>query len=120
MASTVSIPGADEGGAADYAVQDLDHLGLVAGMVDELGLVELIDALVPQDRGQRNLSVGLLVKAMILNGLGFVQRVLYLMPRFFQDKPLERLLGPGVLAEHESIKIRGRWLDRQIVRVGRR
>ena len=35
MASTVSIPVADEGGAADYAVQDLDHLGLVAGMVDE-------------------------------------------------------------------------------------
>jgi hypothetical protein len=87
MASTVSTQGADEGSAADYAVQDLGHLGLV------LGLVELIDSLVPQDRGQRKLSVGLLVKAMILNGLGFVQRTLYLMPRFFQDKPLERLLG---------------------------
>ncbi len=114
MASTVStfsIPAADEGGAADYAVQDLDHLGLVAGMVDELGLVELIDALVPQDRRQRKLSVGLLVKAMILNGLGFIQRVLYLMPRFFQDKPLERLLGPGVLAEHLNDDALGRALD---------
>jgi hypothetical protein len=28
-------------------VENLDHLGLVAGIVDELGLVELIDELVP-------------------------------------------------------------------------
>ena len=111
MASTVSIPAAEGGGAAHYAVQDLDHLGLVAGMVDELGLVELIDRLVPQDHGQRKLSVGLLVKAMILNGLGFVQRTLYLMPRFFQDKPVERLLGPGVLAEHLNDDALGRALD---------
>lgn len=111
MASTVSIPEAEDGGAAQYAVQDLDHLGLVAGMVDELGLVELIDRLVPQDHGQRNLSVGLLVKAMVLNGLGFVQRTLYLMPRFFQDKPVERLLGPGVLAEHLNDDALGRALD---------
>ena len=111
MTSTVSIRAAGEGGAADYAVQDLDHLGLVAGMVDELGLVELIDRLVPQDHGQRKLSVGVLVKAMVLNGLGFVQRTLYLMPRFFQDKPVERLLGPGVLAEHLNDDALGRALD---------
>ena len=111
MASTDSIPATDEGEGSQYAVQDLDHLGLVAGMVDELGLVTLIDSLVPQDHGQRNLSVGVLVKAMILNGLGFVQRTLYLMPRFFQDKPVERLLGPGVLAEHLNDDALGRALD---------
>jgi transposase len=48
---------------------------------------------------------------MILNGLGFIQRVLYLMPRFFQDKPLERLLGPGVLADHLNDDALGRALD---------
>ena len=52
-----------------------------------------------------------LVKAMVLNGLGFVQRTLYLMPRFFEDKPVERLLGPGVLAEHLNDDALGRALD---------
>ena len=70
MDLTVSMPTeVERDPSPDYAVQDIDHLGLVAGMVDELGLVELIDALVPQDHSQRSLSVGLLVKAMILNGL---------------------------------------------------
>lgn len=112
MDLTVSMPTeVERDPSPDYAVQDIDHLGLVAGMVDELGLVELIDALVPQDHSQRSLSVGLLVKAMILNGLGFIQRVLYLMPRFFQDKPLDRLLGPGVLAEQLNDDALGRALD---------
>ena len=65
-------------------------------MVDELGLPELIDTVIKQDHGQRQVSVGLCVKAMILNGLGFVNRALYLMPHFFKDKPVERLLGEGV------------------------
>ena len=111
LASTVSIPAANEGGAADDGVQDLDPLGWVARRVDELGWVERIDALVPQDPGQRNLSMGLLVKAMIRNGLGFIPRVLYRMPRFFQDKTLERRLGPGVLAEHRNDDALGLALD---------
>lgn len=59
MVSTDSVPVTEGGGAAQYAMQDHHHLGLVAGMVDELRLVELIDSLVPQDRGQRNLSMDL-------------------------------------------------------------
>lgn len=30
---------------------------------------------------------------MVLNGLGFTNRRLYLVPRFFENKPIERLLG---------------------------
>lgn len=106
LASSIST---DE--SETYAVKDMDHLGLVAGMVDELGLVELIDTLIPQDHEQRHVSIGLAVKAMILNGLGFIQRVLYLMPQFFQNKPLERLLGPGICAEHLNDDTLGRALD---------
>jgi transposase len=95
----------------DYAVQDLDHLGLVAGMVDELKIVETIDSLIIQDHNQRYISVGLAVKAMILNGLGFVQRVLYLMPMFFMNKPLERLLGRGITADQLNDDTLGRALD---------
>ncbi|WYD80131.1 MAG: DUF4277 domain-containing protein [Candidatus Electrothrix gigas] len=35
----------------------LNHLGLVAGMYDELGLGELIDSLIPQDEEQRIVSI---------------------------------------------------------------
>ena len=80
-------------------------------MVDELGLPSLIDAVVKQDHQQRQVSVGQCVKAMILNGLGFVNRALYLMPHFFKDKPVERLLGNGVDAEHLNDDALGRALD---------
>lgn len=94
-----------------YTSTTLDHLGLVAGMVDELGLVEKIDDLIPQDFSQRQISLGVAVKAMILNGLGFAHRALYLMPHFFHDKPVERLLGSGVTAEHLNDDTLGRALD---------
>ena len=80
-------------------------------MVDELGLSELIDTVIKQDHEQRQVSVGQCVKAMILNGLGFVNRALYLMPHFFKDKPIERLLGEGVAAEHLNDDALGRALD---------
>jgi hypothetical protein len=31
----------------EIEVQDIDHLGIVAGVVDEIGIVELIDELIP-------------------------------------------------------------------------
>jgi len=94
-----------------YSSCNLDHLGIVAGMIDELGLPELIDTVIKQDHEQRQVSVGLCVKAMILNGLGFVNRALYLMPHFFKDKPVERLLGEGIEAEHLNDDALGRSLD---------
>ena len=57
-------------------------------MFDELGISELIDRLIVQDSEKRRVSVGQAVKAMVLNGLGFANRALYLTPLFFQDKPV--------------------------------
>jgi transposase len=36
---------------------------------------------------------------VVLNGLGFANRRLYLTPHFFANKPAEHLLGAGVTAE---------------------
>ena len=41
-----------------YKSETLEHLGLVAGMFDELGIGELVDEMVPQDLFQRKISVG--------------------------------------------------------------
>ena len=44
-------------------VEDLDHLGLVAGMIDELGIVKVIDRLIPKDKNKGAiLSFGELTK----------------------------------------------------------
>jgi transposase len=94
-----------------YLSYNLDHLGFIAGMVDELGISEFIDTVIKQDHKQRQVSLGQCVKAIILNGLGFVNRALYLMPHFFKNKPAERLLGDGVEAEHLNDDTLGRALD---------
>jgi hypothetical protein len=52
-----------------YKSRTLAHLGLVAGMYEELGIGEVIDRAVPQDEERRFVSVGQAVKAMVLNGL---------------------------------------------------
>ncbi len=38
--------------------KNLDHLGLVSGMCDDLGLVSLIDTLLPSDNPERKASIG--------------------------------------------------------------
>ena len=92
--------------------QTLEHLGLVAGMFDELGIGELVDELVPQDLSQRKVSVGQALKAnLVLNGLGFANRRLYLMPEFFCNKPIERLVGAGISPEHLNDDALGKALD---------
>ena len=94
-----------------YNSKALNHLGLVSGMYDELGIGEKIDLLIPQDESKRRVSIGQAVKAMVLNGLGFSTRALYLTPLFFQDKPVERLLGEGIEASHLNDDVLGRALE---------
>ena len=60
-----------------YRTQSLDHLGLVAGMFEELGITEVIDQATQQDPEMRMVTVGYAVKAMVLNGLGFINQQLY-------------------------------------------
>ncbi len=96
---------------AVYRSHNLDHLGLVAALYDELGIGALIDTLIPQDLEQRHVSVGQAVKAMVINGLGFTQSPLYLTPQFFDDKPVERLIAPDIHAEQLNDTNLGRAMD---------
>ena len=95
--------------AEGYATQRLDHLGIVAGICQEIGLAEQIDRIVGPTG--RQVSVGEAVQAMVLNALGFTGRPLYLTPEFFANKPLDRLLRPGLRAEMLNDDSLGRALD---------
>ena len=91
--------------------QVLDHLGLIAGMFDELGIGDVIDQATHQNPAMRDLTVGEAVKAMVLNGLGFVNHALYLVPRFFHNKPTSRLIAPRVSSTQLNDDALGRALD---------
>ncbi|XGW00620.1 MAG: IS1634 family transposase [Leptolyngbya sp. BL-A-14] len=94
----------------ELIVQNLDHLGIVAGLVDELEIVEQINQHLGEDPREQ-ISPGVAVKAMILNGLGLVSAPLYLFDQFFVGKATAHLLGAGVLAEHLNDDRLGRVLD---------
>ena len=97
--------------ASEMTVENLDHLGLVAGLVDDLGIVQKINELVGEQPGEI-VSPGLVVKAMIINGLGMVSAPLYLFSKFFEGKAIEHLLGVGIQASHLNDDRLGRVLDK--------
>jgi transposase len=85
-------------------------LGLIASVINDLGLVHMIDArLKPDD--QEAITPGEAVKGMMLNGLGFANRPLSLTPQFFAGKPLDLLFRPGVEADMFNRFKLGRTLD---------
>ena len=82
----------------------------MAGLVDEIGLVEILNQRLGIDPREK-VSTGVIVKAMILNGLGFVSAPLYLFGQFFQGKATEQLLGQGIKPEHLNDDRLGNVLD---------
>jgi transposase len=92
-------------------VERLDHLGIIAGVIKDVGIIEMIDArIVPDD--QEDITTGEAVAGMLLNGLGFSDRPMSLPPQFFATKPVALLWRDGVSAEHFNRFKLGRSLDK--------
>src|SRR5262247_1422923 len=91
-------------------VERLDHLGLIAQVIRDLGLISMIDARIVPDE-QEEITPGEAMAGMILNGLGFANRPLSLTPQFFANKPLDLLFREGVRAEMFNRFKLGRTLD---------
>jgi transposase len=92
-----------------FETKRIDHLGIVAGICHEIGLIEAIDQAVGPS--QRKVSNGAAVQAMVLNALGFSSRALYLMPQYMANKPVDLLIAPGLQAEDFNDDTLGRSLD---------
>lgn len=82
----------------------------MAGICHEIELIEQIDQQVA--KRDSPVSVGQAVQAMVINTLGFVSRPLYLSPEFFQNKPVDLLVGEQIEAEQLDDNCLGRTLDR--------
>lgn len=92
-------------------IKNIDHLGIVAGLIDEIGIVEIINSKLGIDVREK-ISSGILVKAILLNGLGFVSRPLYLFSQFFEDKGIETLLAEGIKSDYVNDDKLGRVMDK--------
>jgi len=91
-------------------VKRLDHHGIVAGVIDDLQLVEIVDRAVPPDQ-QKGVTHGEAFKTMIMNGLGFTNRPQSLTPQFFTNLPLKELFGKDITPEKLNRHKLGRSLD---------
>lgn len=97
----------------DIEVKRLDHLGIVAGVIKDLKLIEAIDERLQKDScNQEKITPGEAIAGMIINGLGFSNKPLSLTPHFFETKALESLFRPGVKAEYFNRHKLGKALDR--------
>lgn len=64
-------------------VQTINHLGLIAGLIDEIGIVEIINEQLGI-KAQEKLNSGIIVKSIILNAMGFVSRPMPFISTIFQ------------------------------------
>lgn len=95
---------------SEIKVKNIDHLGIVAGLIDEIGIVEIVNEKLGIDSREK-ISAGQVVKAILINGLGFVSRPLYLFSQFFEDKGIENLLGEGITSNYINDDKIGRVMD---------
>jgi transposase len=80
-------------------IKNPDHLGIIAAIVDEISIIDYIN----QQLGEKDttkISAGLVVKALILNGLGFINSPLYL---FRVPRKIERFYKNRVGAGKEAL-----------------
>jgi len=90
-------------------VSNIDHLGLVAGIINEIGIEQKINQLLGEQL--EKITGGQVVKGVLLNGLGLVSSPWYLFSRFFEGKAIEHLIGQGVKTEYFNDDKLGRVLD---------
>lgn len=93
----------------EYTSKNFDHLGIVSTICDEIGIQEKLDSLIPHNPLVK-LTLGECVKLMIINGLGFTSRPMYLEAQFFESRPVQRFLGRDCITEINDDRL-GRALD---------
>jgi hypothetical protein len=91
--------------------QVLAHLGLIAGMFDELGIGDVRDQATHQNPDIRDLTVGEAVRAMVRNGLGCSNQALDLVSTFCHHQPTSRFISPRVVPAQLNDGAIGRALD---------
>lgn len=96
--------------AYEYTTERIDHLGIAAGVCKQIKLIQIIDESIIIPTG-RKVSCGQSVQAMVLNAMGLSGRAMYLMPEYMRNKPVDLLVGEGLVADDFNDDTLGRALD---------
>lgn len=97
----------------EIEIKELNHLGIIAGVIKDLNLINNIDERIQSDKNNLEyISPGEAIAGMILNSLGFMGKSLSLTSTFFQNKALELLFRPGVESKHFNRHKLGHTLDK--------
>ena len=67
---------------SEVQIQSIDQLGLVMGMIREFEIMDQIDTMLSSKSEDKKVSCATGVAAMILNGLVYANKQLYLTPSF--------------------------------------
>lgn len=94
----------------EMEIKRLDHWGIVAGLMKDVQLSDLINEQIGTD-SQEILTAGEVVMGLVINGLGFASRPLMLAPQFFENKAIDILIKKGIEPEHFNRHKIGRVLD---------
>ncbi|MFO5471677.1 MAG: DUF4277 domain-containing protein [Dolichospermum sp.] len=68
----------------EMEIQNIDHLGIVAGIIDSIGIVEIINELIGVEKDEK-VNAGQVVKAMIINGLGLSPNLYICFPNILKQ-----------------------------------
>jgi len=99
----------------EMEIQNIDHLGIVPRIIASIGIVEIINELIGVEKDEK-VNAGQVVKAMIINGLGFVSKPLYMFPKYFETIACEHLIGAGVKPEYLNDDKLGRVMDKLFIK----
>lgn len=100
----------------EYRTERIDHLGIVAGICKQINLIGIVNEELISPT-ERKVSCGHAVQAMVLNALGLTGRALYLMPEYMRNKPVDLLIGEGLVADDFNDDTLGRALD-EVYQIG--
>jgi transposase len=95
----------------EFESKKFDQLAIMAGIVDEIGIVEKMNEIFLVDSREK-VNKGEIVKVIILNEPGSVWRPLNSFPKFFEKKAIEYLLGAGIEGEDLNNDKIGRVIDK--------
>jgi transposase len=90
----------------------LDHVGIASDIIDQLNLVKIVDTLIPKKASHFKITHGQAIKAIILSGLGFQDRRLYSVNRYFKHRPVEKIFGRGIIWSDFSDDVLASALDK--------
>ena len=91
----------------------IHHLGMVGAFIRETGIMEKIDEMIPKlsNNTSFHFSHGQVVALMIINGLGYTSKPLYMCHEYFRKKDVETILGFKFKPEWFNDDVIGRTLD---------